>query len=93
RRRAAVEELCRALRVACLDGRPELLDRYSEIALRRVWKAERFSWWMSMLLHTFDDDAFSQRIQKAEQDYYTSTRAGLTTIAENYVGLPYEPVV
>jgi p-hydroxybenzoate 3-monooxygenase len=82
-----------ALRGACLDGRPELLDRYSEIALRRVWKAERFSWWMSMLLHTFDDDAFSQRIQKAEQDYYTSTRAGLTTIAENYVGLPYEPVV
>ena len=44
-------------------------------------------------MHTFDDDAFSQRIQKAEQDYYTSTRAGLTTIAENYVGLPYEAVV
>ena len=88
-----VYTLYHALRGACLDGRPDLLDRYSEIALRRVWKAERFSWWMSMLLHTFDDDAFSQRIQKAEQDYYTSTRAGLTTIAENYVGLPYEAVV
>jgi p-hydroxybenzoate 3-monooxygenase len=61
--------------------------------LRRVWKAERFSWWMSMLLHTFDDDAFNRRIQRAEQDYVTSTRAGLTTIAENYVGLPYEAVV
>lgn len=87
-----VYTLYHALRGACLDGRPELLDRYSEIALRRVWKAERFSWWMSMLLHTFNDDAFSRRIQKAEQDYYTGTQAGLTTIAENYVGLPYEPV-
>ena len=88
-----VYTLYHVLRGACLEGRLELLDRYSEIALRRVWKAERFSWWMSMLLHTFDDDAFSQRIQRAEQDYYTSTQAGLTTIAENYVGLPYEPVV
>lgn len=88
-----VYTLYHVLRGACLDGRPDLLDRYSEIALRRVWKAERFSWWMSMLLHTFDDDAFSQRIQRTEQDYYTSTRAGLTTITENYVGLPYEAVV
>jgi p-hydroxybenzoate 3-monooxygenase len=88
-----VYTLYHALRGTYQDKRPELLDRYSEICLRRIWKAERFSWWMSMLLHKFDDDAFSQRIQKAEQDYYTSTQAGLTTIAENYVGLPYEPVV
>jgi p-hydroxybenzoate 3-monooxygenase len=88
-----VYTLYHALRGACLDNRPELLDRYSEICLRRVWKAERFSWWMTSLLHAFDGDAFSQRIQQAEQDYYTSTQAGLTTIAENYVGLPYEPVV
>ncbi len=88
-----VYTLYHALRAACLDGRPEVLSRYSEICLRRIWKAERFSWWMSMLLHTFDDDAFSRRIQRAEQDYYTSTQAGRTTIAENYVGLPYEPVV
>ena len=54
-----VYTLYHVLRGACLEGRPELLERYSEIALRRVWKAERFSWWMSMLLHTFDDDAFS----------------------------------
>lgn len=88
-----VYTLYHALRGACLEGRPDLLDRYSEICLRRIWKAERFSWWMTTLLHTFDDDTFSQRIQRAEQDYYTSTQAGLMTIAENYVGLPYEPVV
>ncbi|WP_323017298.1 4-hydroxybenzoate 3-monooxygenase [Castellaniella sp.] len=88
-----VYTLYHALRGACLDNRPDLLDRYSEICLRRIWKAERFSWWMTSLMHAFDGDAFSQRIQQAEQNYYTSTQAGLTTIAENYVGLPYEPVV
>ena len=88
-----VYTLYHALRGALLDGRADLLERYSEICLRRVWKAERFSWWMTTLLHTFDDDPFGRRIQRAEQDYYTSTRAGLTTIAENYVGLPYEAVI
>lgn len=88
-----VYTLYHALRGALLDGRADLLERYSEICLRRIWKAERFSWWMTSLLHTFDDDAFGRRIQRAEQDYYTSTQAGLTTIAENYVGLPYEAVV
>jgi p-hydroxybenzoate 3-monooxygenase len=88
-----VYTLYHALRGALLDGRADLLERYSEICLRRIWKAERFSWWMTSLLHTFDDDPFSRRIQRAEQEYYTSTQAGLTTIAENYVGLPYEPVV
>ena len=47
---------------------------------------------MTSILHKFDGDAFSERIQQAELAYYTSTRAGLTTIAENYVGLPYEPL-
>lgn len=88
-----VYTLYHALRGTYHDGRADLLDRYSEICLRRIWKAERFSWWMTMLLHTFDEDPFSQRIQQAEQDYYTSTVAGRTTIAENYVGLPYEPVI
>lgn len=87
-----VYTLYHALRGTYHDGRADLLDKYSEICLRRIWKAERFSWWMTMLLHTFDEDPFSQRIQQAEQDYYTSTVAGRTTIAENYVGLPYEPV-
>lgn len=74
------------------EGRIDLLQKYSEICLRRIWKAERFSWWMTSILHKFSDDSFNQRIQEAELDYYTSSVAGRTTIAENYVGLPYEVV-
>lgn len=74
------------------EGREDLVRKYSEICLRRVWKAERFSWWMTSILHKFSDDPFSQRIQEAELAYYTGSEAGLTTIAENYVGLPYESV-
>lgn len=74
------------------EGRLDLLQKYSEICLRRVWKAERFSWWMTSILHKFSDDPFNQRIQEAELNYYTSSEAGRTTIAENYVGLPYEVV-
>lgn len=74
------------------EGRTDLLEKYSEICLRRIWKAERFSWWMTSILHKFSDDPFNQRIQEAELDYYTSSLAGRTTIAENYVGLPYEPI-
>ncbi|HWK61598.1 MAG TPA: 4-hydroxybenzoate 3-monooxygenase [Eoetvoesiella sp.] len=74
------------------EQRTDLLNRYSELALRRVWKAERFSWWMTSMLHKFSDDGFGQRIQLAELDYYTNSEAGLTNIAENYVGLPYEPI-
>jgi p-hydroxybenzoate 3-monooxygenase len=72
------------------EGRSDLLRQYSEICLRRIWKAERFSWWMTSILHKFSDDPFNQRIQEAELDYYTSSVAGQTTIAENYVGLPFE---
>ncbi|SFH31794.1 4-hydroxybenzoate 3-monooxygenase [Modicisalibacter xianhensis] len=73
------------------EGRTDLIARYSEVCLRRVWKAERFSWWMTTNLHKFSDgEDFERRIQQAELDYYTSSQAGLTTIAENYVGLPYE---
>ncbi len=65
------------------------LDAYSATALRRVWKAERFSWWMTTLLHRFDSHSpFEARMQLAELDYLTSSKAGMTTIAENYVGLP-----
>ncbi|GAB2888796.1 4-hydroxybenzoate 3-monooxygenase [Paralcaligenes sp. KSB-10] len=74
------------------EGRRDLLDKYSEICLRRIWKAERFSWWMTSMLHKLSDDPFSQRIQLAELDYYTSSEAGLANIAENYVGLPYETI-
>jgi p-hydroxybenzoate 3-monooxygenase len=73
-------------------GDEGVLAQYSEKALRRIWKAERFSWWMTSLLHKFGDDAFTQRMQLADLDYFTSSEAGLRTIAENYVGLPYEEV-
>jgi p-hydroxybenzoate 3-monooxygenase len=65
------------------------LDRYSERALARVWKAERFSWWMTMLLHTFPDSSFEQKMQLAELDYIFTSRTGASALAENYVGLPF----
>jgi len=75
------------------EGRLDLLERYSEVCLRRVWKAERFSWWMTSMLHRFDDqDAFSQRITESELAYFVDSEAGRKTIAENYVGLPYEAI-
>jgi p-hydroxybenzoate 3-monooxygenase len=70
-------------------GSDASLERYSERALARVWKAERFSWWMTSLLHRFPDrSGFEQRIQQAELDYLVSSDAALTALAENYVGLP-----
>lgn len=75
------------------EGRLDLLEKYSEVCLRRVWKAERFSWWMTSMLHRFDDqDAFSQRITESELAYFVDSEAGRKTIAENYVGLPYEAI-
>jgi len=75
------------------EGRTELLEQYSQICLRRVWKAERFSWWMTSMLHRFPEaDAFSQRIAQSELDYFVDSEAGRKTIAENYVGLPYEAI-
>ena len=73
------------------EGRTDLVPRYSQTCLKRVWKAERFSWWMTSILHKFsEDEDFGARMQQAELDYVTGSEAGLTTIAENYVGLPYE---
>lgn len=66
------------------------LDAYSARALRRVWKAERFSWWMTSLLHDFPEGGdFGRRIQTAELDYLFASRAAREALAENYVGLPY----
>ncbi|RKP57680.1 4-hydroxybenzoate 3-monooxygenase [Pararobbsia silviterrae] len=88
-----VSTLYRILTRVYRDGRVDLLDKYSPIALRRVWKAERFSWFMTNLLHEFTErDAFDRRMQRTDYDYYTTSDAGLKTIAENYVGLPYEPI-
>jgi p-hydroxybenzoate 3-monooxygenase len=82
--------LSRALLAYYKDKRTDLLDRYSETALRRVWKAIRFSWWYTSLLHKFDEDPMGRRLQIAELDYLVNSEAGRTVIAENYVGLPFE---
>jgi p-hydroxybenzoate 3-monooxygenase len=59
--------------------------------LRRIWKAQRFSWWMTQMLHRFDfANAFDMRRQLAELDYLTSSRAAQISLAENYTGLPLE---
>jgi len=65
------------------------LAHYSVRAVARVWKAERFSWWMTMLLHKISDNSFDQKIQLAELDYLFRSKAAATVFAENYVGLPY----
>jgi p-hydroxybenzoate 3-monooxygenase len=65
------------------------LNHYSARALARVWKAERFSWWMTTLLHTFPDSAFEGKMQLAELDYIFNSRIAASALAENYVGLPY----
>lgn len=65
------------------------IDRYSEQCLRRVWKAERFSWWMTSMLHNFPGEGeFNTKVQEAELDYIVHSEAGSTSLAENYVGLP-----
>lgn len=87
-----VRTLHRVLSIRYREGREDILDQYSPACLRRIWKAERFSWWMTSLLHRLDDDPFSRRMQLADLDYFTHSTAGRTTIAENYVGLPYEPI-
>jgi p-hydroxybenzoate 3-monooxygenase len=67
------------------------IDAYSDRCLRRIWKAERFSWWMTGLLHKFPETGeFGQKMQRAELDYIVGSRAALTSVAENYVGLPVE---
>jgi len=67
------------------------LSHYSERALARVWKAERFSWWFTSLTHRFPDvDAFSRRMQVAELEYMMQSRAAQTALAENYIGLPLQ---
>ncbi len=82
--------LSRALIAFYSEKRTDLLDRYSEVALRRVWKAIRFSWWFTTLMHKFSDDSLDYRLQVAELDYLTGSDAGKTVMAENYIGLPFE---
>jgi p-hydroxybenzoate 3-monooxygenase len=86
-----VQILARALEEYYSKGSRQLLDRYSEICMRRVWKVQRFSWWMTSMLHRFpDENPFDRRRQLAELDYVTSSQSAARTLAENYVGLPLD---
>ena len=85
-----VRYLSRAL-VEFYAGSLAGIDTYSARCLSRIWKAERFSWWMTMLLHKFPEtNAFDQKALEAELDYVVHSVAGRTTMAENYVGLPFD---
>jgi p-hydroxybenzoate 3-monooxygenase len=88
---ADVRTLARALTAYFRDGSSAWLDAYSSTCLRRVWKAQRFSWWMTQLLHLDPShSAFDRRRQMAEIDYVTSSETGAKSLAENYVGLPFD---
>jgi p-hydroxybenzoate 3-monooxygenase len=83
-----VTVLTRALTAWYTSGDASLLDGYSQDCLRRVWRAQHFSWWMTTLLHTFDHyDAYDRRLQQSYLDYVCSSEAASTSLAENYVGL------
>ena len=88
---ADVRVLARALADFYATQRQDLLNLYSQTCLRRVWKVQRFSWWMTSMLHRFpDENPFDRCRQLAELDYVTSSRAASQSLAENYVGLPME---
>ena len=87
---ADVRTLARALRAYFTTGRDEPLSAYSTTCLQRIWRAEHFSWWMTSMLHRFpSDDAFGHRLQRSQLDYVVGSRAASTSLAENYVGLPF----
>jgi len=82
--------LARALADFYSSGRTDLMDRYSEICLRRCWKVQHFSWWMTSMLHRAPgESAFDRQRQLAELDYVTGSRAASTALAEHYTGLPF----
>ena len=86
---ADVAVLTRALTAYFRSSSADFLDAYSETCLRRVWQAQRFSWWMTSLLHRFSDRTpFERQVQRAELDYVFGLVAVSTALAENYVGLP-----
>ncbi|TBW52238.1 4-hydroxybenzoate 3-monooxygenase [Marinobacter halodurans] len=88
-----VNSLYRLLAKVYQDGRTDLIPNYSRACLSRVWKSERFSWWMTSMLHRFEgQDEFEYRLRQAELDYHLESEAGLRVIAENYVGLPYASI-
>lgn len=87
---ADVRVLYQALVEHYRTGKTEALDHYSERCLKRAWKAVRFSWWFTSIMHKFSAEPFGHRLQFAELDYLVGSTAALTSLAENYVGLPFE---
>lgn len=87
---ADVRHLAHALALFYTQNQTYLLEAYSTTCLGRVWRTEHFSWWMTSMLHRFpDDDAFQQRMQRAQLEYTIHSRASAASLAENYVGLPF----
>jgi p-hydroxybenzoate 3-monooxygenase len=82
-----VRTLAEALAAHYRDKDEGGLDAYSATCLKRIWRAERFSWWFTSMTHRFADDPFAYRMQISELDYVTSSKAGMATVAENYVGM------
>ena len=88
---ADVVVLARALAEHHRSGRTDLLDAYSGTCLRRVWRAQHFSWWMTSMLHRFPgNDPFQHQLQLSQLRYVASSPAAAASLAENYVGLPLE---
>jgi p-hydroxybenzoate 3-monooxygenase len=88
---ADVRHLAHALAQFYKQKRTDLLEAYSQTCLRRVWRAEHFSWWMTSMLHRFpDDDIFYTRLQRAQLAYTVGSPVAAASLAENYVGLPFD---
>jgi len=88
---ADVRALARALTGFFKSGKTDMLDAYSATCLKRIWRAEHFSWWMTSMLHRFpSDDAFQHRLQRSQLEYVARSRPAATSLAENYVGLPFD---
>jgi p-hydroxybenzoate 3-monooxygenase len=88
---ADVSRLAAALGAFYTNGSEGLLDEYSDVGLRRTWRAQRFSWWMTSTLHRMPGESeFDRKRQLAELDYLFSSQAAMTSLAENYVGAPFE---
>ncbi|MDQ3924724.1 MAG: 4-hydroxybenzoate 3-monooxygenase [Actinomycetota bacterium] len=86
-----VRTLVEALQAWYEKGQTDLLENYTNTCLRRAWKAQRFSWWMTSMLHRYpDDEGFQHNLQLAELEYVTSSRAAATSLAENYVGAAFD---
>jgi p-hydroxybenzoate 3-monooxygenase len=86
---ADVMVLAEAIQAWYATRRTDLLDAYSATCLRRVWRVQHFSWWMTSMLHRAEDgDPFTHQLQLSQLRYVTTSRAAATSLAENYVGLP-----